>query len=78
MSKPKSRQRGDLVLDLLRSAEDVGVVLRDVADAQQAVQRAARLVAVHEPRLGVADRQVAVGAPLVREELHVAPGSSWA
>ena len=61
----------DLVLDLLGQAEDVGVVLRDVPDAQQAVEGAARLVAVHEPRLGVADRQVAVGAPLVREELHV-------
>ena len=30
-----------LVLDLLLSAEDVGVVLRDVPDAQQPVQRPA-------------------------------------
>jgi hypothetical protein len=41
----------DLVRDLLLRAEDVGVVLGDVADAQQPVQRPARLVAVHEARL---------------------------
>ena len=61
----------DLLRDLLLGAEDVGVVLGDVADAQQPVQRAARLVAVHEALLGVADRQVAVGAALVVEELDV-------
>ena len=44
----------------------------------QPVQRAARLVAVDEALLGVADRQVAVGAALVLEELDVAPGSSSA
>src|SRR3712207_7224255 len=36
----------DLLLDLVLGAEDVGVVLGDVADAQQPVERAARLVAV--------------------------------
>ena len=49
-----------LVLDLLLGAEDVRVVLREGAGAQQAVQHAARLVAVDEPRLAVADRQVPV------------------
>ena len=57
--------------DLILGAEDVGVVLGDVADAQQAVQRAARLVAVHEAGLAVADRQVAVGAALVLVDLDV-------
>ena len=61
----------DLFLDLLLGAEDVGVVLRDVADPEQAVQRAGRLVAVHEALLGVADRQVAVGAALAVVELRV-------
>ena len=61
----------DLFLDLVLGGEDVRVVLGDVADAQQAVQRAGRLVAVHEALLGVADRQVAVGAPLRRVELRV-------
>ena len=58
-------------LDLLLGAEDVRVVLDEVADAQQAVQRAARLVAVHEAGLGVADRQVAVGVALVVVERAV-------
>jgi hypothetical protein len=61
----------DLLGDLLLGAEDVGVVLRDVADAQQTVQRAARLVAVNQPGLRVADRQVAVGVAPVVEQLHV-------
>ena len=39
----------DLLLDLLLGAEDVRVVLGDVAHPQQAVERAARLVAVDEP-----------------------------
>ena len=60
-----------LVLDLLLRAEDVGVVLRDVPHAQEPVQRAARLVAVHQPHLRVADRQVAVGAARVLVELDV-------
>ena len=63
MSKPNMLVDGeaevqaasDLVLDLVLGAEDVGVVLDEVAHAQQAVQRAARLVAVQEAGLGVAD-----------------------
>ena len=60
-----------LLLHLLLGAEDVGVVLGDVAHAQQPVEHAARLVAVHQPRLAVADRQIAVGAALVRVDLDV-------
>ena len=62
--EPELEAADDLFLDLVLGAEDVRVVLRDVPHAQQAVQRAGRLVAVHEALLGVADRQVAVGAPL--------------
>ena len=40
----------DLVLDLLLRDEDVRVVLRDVLDAQQPVQRPAALVAVERSR----------------------------
>ena len=43
---------GDLVLDLLLRAEDVRVVLRDVRDAEEAVERARQLVAVERRRLG--------------------------
>ena len=60
-----------LLLDLLLGAEHVGVVLGDVAHPQQAMERAAGLVAVHEALLGVADREVAVGARLALVDLHV-------
>ena len=63
---------GDLFLDLLLAHEDVRVVLRHVPDAEQAVQRARDLVAVQRRRLGVPQRQLAVGAQLAAEEQHVA------
>jgi hypothetical protein len=50
----------------------VRVVLREVAHAQQAVQRAGRLVAVHLAELGHADRQVAVALQAVREDRDTA------
>ena len=53
----------DLFFELLGGAVDVRVVLREVAHAEQAVQHAAHLVAVHAAELGHAQRQVAVGAP---------------
>ena len=62
---------GNLVLDLVLGAEDVGVVLRDHPDAQQPVQRASQFVAVQRRGLGVPDRQLAVTAQLGAEEQHV-------
>ena len=64
--------RVDLVLDLVLGHEDVRVVLRDVLDAQEPVQRSAALVAMQRRGLRVADRKVAVGAKLRPEEQHVA------
>src|SRR5439155_26930002 len=61
----------DLVLDLLLGTEDVGIVLRDVPDAEQAVERASELVAMKRRRLRVSDRQLAVAAQPVAEEEHV-------
>ena len=60
----------DLVLELLGGAEDVGVVLGEVAHPEEAVQHAAHLVAVHLAELGPAQRQLAVAAPpaLVNEQ----------
>src|SRR5205823_6429182 len=52
----------DLLLDLLTRAEDVRVVLRDVPDAGEAVERARELVPVERRRLGVAKRELAVAA----------------
>ena len=71
-ANPKSRHAEHLVLDLLLGAEDVRVVLDEVPHAQQAVQRAARLVAVQVAGLGVAQRQLAVGAPVHGVERAVA------
>ena len=67
----------DLVLDLLAGAEDVGVVLGDVPDAEEAVQRARQLVAVQRRRLGVAQRQLPV-APQPSAKESMWPGSSSA
>ena len=53
----------DLVLNLLGGAEDVGVVLGEVAHAEEAVQHAGELVAVDQAELGHAQRQVAVAVP---------------
>ena len=61
----------DLVLDLVGGAEDVRVVLGDVADAEQPVERARELVAVECRRLGQAHRQLAVGAQRRAEQQHV-------
>ena len=72
MCRASSRHADDLVLDLVVGAEDMGVVLGDVDDAQQAVERAGRLVAVHEPLLGEPHRQVAVAAPGRLVDLDVA------
>ena len=52
----------DLVFDLLRGAEDVGVVLGEAADAEQAVHGAGALVAIDVAEFGVALREVAVAA----------------
>ena len=62
----------ELGVDLLLGAEDVGVVLRHVADAGEPVQRSGELVAVERRRLGVAQRQLAVAPQLAAEEEHVA------
>ena len=51
----------DLVGDLLLGAVDVGVVLGEGADPQQAVQDALALVAGDAAELGQAQRQLAVG-----------------
>ena len=68
----------ELRRDLLLRAEDVGVVLGDVADAREPVQRAGQLVAVQRRRLGVAQRQLAVAAQRSRRTGACGRGSSSA
>lgn len=51
--------------DLVHAAEDVGVVLLEAADAGEAGEGAAELVAVEDAEVGVADGEDVVGAGLV-------------
>ena len=50
----------DFIFDLFRSAEDVRVVLRKSADAQQSVHDAGTLIAVDRTEFAQTDRQVAI------------------
>ena len=54
-----------LVHNLVRPAEDVGVVLRHAANAQQALDDAAALVAVHRAQLSDSHGQVPVASNVV-------------
>ena len=65
-------ERGHFRLDLVFGAEHVAVVLGETTHAQDAVQRAGRLVAVAGTELTIADRQVAVAVQALVEHLHVA------
>ena len=58
-----------LRLDLILGAEDVRVVLHEAADAHDAVQGAARLVARAVAELGKAERQVLVAPGAALEDL---------
>ena len=69
---------GDLLGDLVLAAEDVGVVLAEVPDAHQAVQRAARLAAVQQAGLGAAEGQVACSSSAAGRTGGRGPGSSSA
>ena len=68
--QPRDRHR--FGRDLVGRDEDVRVVLREGAHAHQAVQRARRLVAMHLAELREAQRQVAIAADALLEDLHVA------
>ena len=62
----------DLIGELLGQAEDVRVVLREAAHAEEALQRARALVAVHGAQLAPAEREV-----LVRLRLVLIPVPVW-
>ena len=62
----------DLVLHLLGRHEDVRVVLREAAHAEQSAQSAGQLVAVHKTQLAAAKRQIAVGMRLACVDQHAA------
>ena len=68
----------DFVLDLLRRAEDVRVVLREAADAKQAVHHAGALVAIDGAELAQPHRQVAIAALAVARRSGCGTGSSSA
>src|SRR5262249_58396247 len=55
----------DLRLHLVEAAEHVGVVLRELAHAEQTRERARALVAMQPPDVGEAQRKVAIGTQRV-------------
>ncbi len=61
----------DLVVDLLRRAEDVRIVLREAAGAHEPVDDAGELVAVDGAELDMRMRQVAVAAHAVAVDQDV-------
>ena len=61
----------DLAFQLFGRAQDVGIVLGELAHTQQAVQGAALFVAVHHAQLEVALGQVTVAAQIVAVDQHV-------
>ena len=69
---------GDFAFDLRGHAEDVGVVLREAAHAQQAVHGSGALVAINIAQLGVARGQIAITLGRVLVDEDVERGSSWA
>ena len=62
----------NFVLHLIPCHEDMRVVLREAAHAEQAVQRAGELMAVDQTELTDSERQVAVGVRLARVDHHAA------
>ena len=62
----------DLVGQLVGTHKQVGVVLVKAAHAEQAVQSAAQLVAVHQANLAGADGQLAIGVRLGGVHQHAA------
>ena len=67
----KLAERTRLVDDLVLAAEDVSIVLRELAHAHQPVKRAVRLVAVAAAVLVEADRQFAVAGDALLEDQDV-------
>ncbi len=58
-------------LDLLRGAEEMGIVLRESADTGQAVELAALFIAVDCPEFGISQRQIPVAARVSLVDLAV-------
>ena len=70
--EPHQVERGtEFLLDLLRRAEEMGIVLREAADAEHAVEFARLLVAINGAELGQPHRQVAVAPRLGLVDLDV-------
>ncbi len=59
--KRKTEDLEDLIVDLLRWADDVSVVLGEAAHPQQPVQHAGSFIPIDGPELGPPQRQLAVG-----------------
>ena len=62
----------DLVLHLIPGHEDVGIILREAAHAEQTVQCAGQLMTVYQTQLAYAQRQLLVGVRLSLVDQHTA------
>ncbi len=72
------RQSHHFVFDLLRRAENVRVVLREAAHAEQPVQHAGALIAVDRAQFAQPHRQIAITVLLVGVDQDVERDSSSA
>ncbi len=61
----------DLITDLFRKTEHVGVVLGEAAHPHQAMHHAGALVAIHRSQLRPADRQLSIAAQFAGVGEHV-------
>ncbi len=62
----------DFFLHLIPSHKDVGIVLGETADTEQAVERTGQLVTMHQTQLGHAQGQVTIGVRLGLVDQHTA------
>ncbi len=61
----------DLVDHLILGAEDMAIILRELAHPQDTVQRAMRLVAVAAAHFAQPDRQIAIAGDALLEDQHM-------
>ncbi len=68
----------DFVLHLIPSHKDVGIVLGEAADTEQAVERTGQLMTMHQTQFAQPQGQVTIGVRLGGCRPAYRPDSSWA
>src|SRR5690348_14580405 len=67
----------DFTLDLIWPAEDMRVILREAADAQQSMKDSSALIAINRAEFGEAQRQFAVTAQVRLVNKNVPRAIHW-